>query len=175
MRSILVIGMGTGHPEHITVQAINALRRVDLLFLTDKGSGKEELAELRREICTRYVPERKIRTVVIADPDRDRAPADYTAAVQAWHDQRAQLYESMFARELAETECGAFLVWGDPSLYDSTIRILQQIAARGVVRFDYEVIPGITAVQALTASHRIPLNRIGEPVHITTGRRFAED
>jgi precorrin-6A synthase len=34
------------------------------------------------------------------------------------------------------------------------------------------VIPGITAIQALTARHRIPLNDIGEPVLITTGRRL---
>jgi len=175
MRKILVIGMGAGHPEHITIQAINALRRVDLLFITDKGASKEDLANLRHEICARYVPERQFRTVVISDPDRDRAPADYPAPVRAWHEQRAELYESLFAQHLGQGECGAFLVWGDPSLYDSTIRILQQILARGVVAFDYEVVPGITSIQALTAGHRIPLNRIGEAVHITTGRRFAQE
>jgi precorrin-6A synthase len=42
------------------------------------------------------------------------------------------------------------------------------------VDFDYRVIPGITSVQALAARHRQPLNRIGEPVHITTGRRLAD-
>ena len=36
------------------------------------------------------------------------------------------------------------------------------------------MIPGITAVQALAARHRIPLNRIAEPVLLTTGRRLAE-
>jgi precorrin-6A synthase len=173
MRKILVIGIGAGHPEHITIQAINALKKVDVVFITDKGAQKAELARLRREICAMYVPERDLRTVVIADPDRDRAPADYLAAVGAWHEQRAALYEQLFATELDENGCGAFLVWGDPSLYDSTLRILSRIAARGVVRFDYEVIPGITAIQALTARHRIPLNQIGEPVEITTGRRLA--
>ena len=43
------------------------------------------------------------------------------------------------------------------------------------VEIDYDVIPGITAIQALTARHRIPLNDIGEPVLITTGRRLATD
>ncbi len=174
MRKILVIGIGTGHPEHITIQAINALKTVDVLFITDKGSEKDELAGFRREICARYVPERSFRTVVIPDPDRDRAPVDYQATVAMWHEQRAALYETLFAQQLEEHERGAFLVWGDPSLYDSTIRILSQITARGTVQFDYEVIPGITAVQALTACHRIPLNRVGEPVQITTGRQLAE-
>ena len=165
--------MGAGHPEHITIQAINALKTADVLFVTDKGPDKEDLTRLRAEICARYAPEREFRTVIIPDPKRDRAAVDYTAAVQTWHDQRAELYETLFAETLGEAECGAFLVWGDPSLYDSTIRILQQIAERGVVGFEYEVIPGITSVQALTARHRIPLNRVGEPVHITTGRRLA--
>jgi precorrin-6A synthase len=173
MRKILIIGMGAGHPEHITIQAINALRRVDVLFIIDKGSDKEDLAQLRHEICARYVPDKPLRTVTIPDPARDRNPADYPAAVETWHEQRARVYEASFAEQLEETQCGAFLVWGDPSLYDSTIRIVEQIAARGTVEFDYEVIPGITSIQALTARHRIALNQIGAPVEITTGRRLA--
>jgi precorrin-6A synthase len=58
-------------------------------------------------------------------------------------------------------------------LYDSTLRIVERVIARGAVELEYEVVPGITAVQALTARHRIVLNRIGEPVTITTGRRLA--
>ena len=36
------------------------------------------------------------------------------------------------------------------------------------------MIPGISSVQALAARHRIALNRVGRPIHITTGRRLAE-
>ena len=32
---------------------------------------------------------------------------------------------------MADGECGAFLVWGDPTLYDSTIRIVEMIASSG--------------------------------------------
>ena len=42
------------------------------------------------------------------------------------------------------------------------------------IDIDYDVVPGITAIQALTARHRIPLNDVGEPVLITTGRRLRE-
>jgi precorrin-6A synthase len=175
MRKILIIGIGAGNPEHITIQAINALQRVAVLFITDKGADKDELARLRRDICARYVPDGRHRTVEIADPARDRNPSDYRAAVETWHQQRANLYEDLIAKQLGADECGAFLVWGDPSLYDSTIRIIAEIAARGSVAIEYEVIPGITSIQALTARHGIPLNQIGEPVQITTGRRLAED
>jgi precorrin-6A synthase len=173
MRKILIIGMGAGHPEHITIQAVHALQRVDVLFVSDKGADKEDLARLRSEICARYVPDRSLRTLLIPDPERDRNPADYHAAVETWHEQRACIYEALLNEQLGENQCGAFLVWGDPSLYDSTIRIVERIAARGAVEFEYEVIPGITSVQALTARHRIALNQIGAPVQITTGRRLA--
>lgn len=76
--------------------------------------------------------------------------------------------------DLGEDECGAFLVWGDPALYDSTIRILEAILRDGRHAFEYEVIPGISSVQALAARHKVPLNRIGGTIEITTGRRLAE-
>ncbi len=68
-------------------------------------------------------------------------------------------------------------MWGDPALYDSTIRILDAAleAAAPAVPFAYAVIPGISSPQVLAARHRIPLNRVGEPVRVTTGRRLAED
>ena len=53
--------------------------------------------------------------------------------------------------------------------------MLERVLARGEVELDYEVIPGISSVHALTARHRIPLNRVGGAVQITTGRRLARD
>jgi len=76
--------------------------------------------------------------------------------------------------ELAPDGCGGLLVWGDPSLYDSTIRIVESIGRRGRLDFDFRVIPGISSVQQLAAAHRIVLNGIGEPVLITTGRRLSQ-
>lgn len=113
--------------------------------------------------------------MILPDPERDRSPSDYTGAVDTWHGKRASLYESHFREQLADNDCGAFLVWGDPSLYDSTLRIIERIRARGTVMFEFEVIPGITAIQALTARHRIALNQIGAQVRITTGRRLAAE
>jgi precorrin-6A synthase len=174
MRKIFIIGIGAGNPDYVTMQAINALNEVDVFFVMDKGQEKDDLIRLRRDICERYIKDRSYRTVETADPPRDRNASSYEPAVRAWHDQRARLYERLIGEELGEDECGAFLVWGDPSLYDSTLRIIDQIIARGTVAFEYEVIPGISAIQALAARHRIALNRIGRPIHITTGRKIAE-
>jgi precorrin-6A synthase len=174
MRNILLIGIGAGDPDHVTVQAINAMNRVDVFFVVDKGEAKQDLVGLREEILRRYVGERDYRVVHGGDPERDRTPSAYVAAVDDWRGRRAEMYQRMIGSELGENETGAFLVWGDPALYDSTIGILEELHERGDVRFDYEVIPGISSVSALTARHRIPMNRIGKPVQITTGRRLAE-
>jgi precorrin-6A synthase len=173
MRKLFVIGIGAGDPEHITVQAIKALNRVDVFFVLDKGGSKQDLTRLRREICERYIEQSTYRLVELQDPVRDPSIADYGARVEAWHEQRALLYERLIADELGDDACGGFLVWGDPSLYDSTLRIVERVVARGNVAFEYEVIPGISSVQVLAAKHKLALNRIGGAIEITTGRRLA--
>lgn len=173
-RRILVIGIGAGNPEYVTMQAVSALNEADVFFVVDKGTDKGALIALREEICERYIRDRDgYRVVEIPDPPRDRGAAAYAEAVEDWHDKRAVLFEQEIAAHVPDGAVGAFLVWGDPALYDSTLRVLERILARGTVAFEYEVIPGITSVQALAAGHRLPLNRIGEPIHITTGRRLA--
>lgn len=174
MRKVFVIGIGAGNPDYITVQAINALNEVDVFFVLDKGHEKADLVHLRKEICERYIADKSYRVVETADPQRDRDTSSYELAVGAWHEQRAVIYERLISQELGDEDCGAFLVWGDPSLYDSTLRIIDQITARGTVAFDYEVIPGISSIQALAARHKIALNRIGKSIHITTGRKISE-
>jgi precorrin-6A synthase len=174
MRKVFIIGIGAGNPDYVTLQAIDALNRVDVFFVIDKGPGKDDLVRLRRDICARYIKDRSYRTVEIADPAREPDAPCYEESVKVWHAQRLTVYENAIAHELGDGQCGAFLVWGDPCLYDSTLRIIDQIVARGAVTLEYEVVPGITSVQALAARHKIALNRIGGPVEITTGRRLAE-
>ena len=174
MRKVFIIGIGAGNPDYITVQAINALNEVDAVFVMDKGREKEDLVRLRKEICKRYIKNESYRTIEVPDPERDRTASSYESSVKAWHEQRATIYERLIGQELGEEERGAFLVWGDPSLYDSTLRIIDRIIARGTVAFEYEVVPGISSIQALAARHKITLNRIGRSIHITTGRRILQ-
>jgi len=176
MKTLLLIGMGAGDPEHITVQAINALNRVAVFFVLDKGQATEDLVRLRLEICERYIREPDYRVVQVSDPKRNNSTPSYTQGVEDWHEQRAEVFTNLIENQLGEGECGAFLLGGEPGLYDSTLRILDRVRANGCSGFDYQVIPGISSVQALAARHRVPLNDIGQPIRITTGRRLvAED
>lgn len=174
VRKLLIIGIGPGDAEYVTIQAIKALNCVDVFFIVDKGDEKDDLVQLRREICDRYIENPAYRIVTIPDPERDRTPSDYHSAVRRWRQERADRYEQALCNELADGQCGGFLVWGDPALYDSTIQIIDEINARGQMALDYDVIPGISSVQALAAKHKITLNRVGESIQITTGRRLAQ-
>ncbi|MFC4085651.1 precorrin-6A synthase (deacetylating) [Amycolatopsis samaneae] len=173
MRKLYAIGIGAGDPEHLTVQAIDRLNRVDVFFVLEKGEEKADLVRLRQEILDRFVTRPGYRVVRATDPPRDRDPGNYLAAVADWHRRRTDVYERMIRDELAEGQHGAFLVWGDPSLYDSTITLIEAVLARGTVAFEYEVVPGVSSVSALVARHRTTMNQIGTAVQVTTGRRLA--
>jgi precorrin-6A synthase len=174
VRTISVVGIGAGDPEHVTVQAINTLNTVDVVFMVDKGDRQPEATDLRREICERYITRPGYRLVTAAETPRDREAPAYRAAVDDWRRRRADTYERLIADELGEDQHGAFLAWGDPAIYDSTLHVLDEVRARGAVTFELQVIPGISSIQALAARHQISLTRTGRPLHITTGRRLAE-
>ena len=172
-RHINVIGIGAGDPDYLTIQAIRALNDTQVFFAMDKGEAAGDLVALRRQICERFIREPGYRFVELPDPKRstpETQQAEYRESVSKWHAARARLWATAISAELGADGVGAFLAWGDPSLYDSTLRILDAIAEE--VDFTLDVVPGVTAVQALTARHRVPLNEVGEPVLITTGRQL---
>ncbi|MFI6499613.1 precorrin-6A synthase (deacetylating) [Nonomuraea typhae] len=174
MKRILIVGIGAGDPDHLTLQAVKAIAATQVFFILDKGAVKHDLTDLRQRLIEEH-GRQPYRIVEAEDPERDRTTPAYAGAVEAWRNRRAAIYERMIADELADGQTGAFLVWGDPGLYDSTLAIVEEVLAAGRVDFSYEVIPGITSISALTATHRASLTRVGRPVQVTTGRRLAAE
>jgi precorrin-6A synthase len=172
MRKIFVIGIGVGDPDQMTIQAIKALNQVDVFFIPDKGSEKAALRGLRTGICRRFIENAGYRMIDVDIPQRATG-GDYLAGVGEWHARLAAIYGRLFERELADDEIGGILVWGDPAIYDSTLRIIERVRAKGLA-LEIEVIPGISSIQVLAARHRIALNEIGESVLLTTGRKLAD-
>ncbi len=176
-RRIHVIGIGAGSPAHVTADAAAALAEVDVFLVADKGGAKDELVAVRRAICDRFIPaEHEYEFVTVPDPkrgpDAERDSAQYAQGVRDWHAARTDAY----VRIIDELPAGAvvgFLVWGDPAFYDSTIRIVDAIGER--IPTSVRVIPGISAFQTLAAAHGMVLHRVGEPIHVTTGRRLVEE
>lgn len=174
MRKLVLIGIGTGNPEHMTIQGINALNGVDCVLIPRKGPAKDDLAHLRREICDRFLTNKESRLIEFDLPVRDATTPSYRKGVAEWHAAIAETYRDLLAQHTGEDASIALLVWGDPSLYDSTLRIVEQLKEMAGFPISHEVIPGITSVQALAASHRMALNTIGNAVHITTGRQLRQ-
>ncbi len=168
---LTLIGIGTGNPAHMTLQAIRAMNAQDLILIPRKGAGKADLAELRQAICDEMLTNAATRIVEFELPVRDEATADYRQRVDDWHDAIALAWQEAIGGQGHKAQKVALLVWGDPSLYDSTLRI----AARLDPAPTLEVIPGITSLQALTAAHAIPINEIGAPFTVTTGRRLRDE
>jgi precorrin-6A synthase len=173
-REVLIIGIGAGKPDYVTVQAVAALNQADVFFIPNKGIEKQDLARLRREICERFIRNSTYRMIDFDTPAREKSSSAYRASVDDWHDNVERAYERLLMDELKDGECGAFLVWGDPCLYDSTLRILDRIRSKGNFELEYDVIPGISSAQALAARHKVVLNPIGGSIMVTTGRKLAE-
>jgi precorrin-6A synthase len=162
-----LIGIGTGNPDHLTTQAVAAMNGADLILLPRKGRAKSDLIDLRRQICAAVLTS-PVRVVEFDLPIRD-GQGPYLAAVHDWHQAIAEAWQAEIAAHLPGGGKVALLVWGDPSLYDSTMRIAERLE-RGGMPIRVHVVPGITSIQALTAAHAIPLNPLAEAVTITTGR-----
>lgn len=161
---VLIAGVGMGL-QHVTGEVAEALAGADYVIAAAKGPDDGLLAA-RRVIADHF----GLDLVAVTDPERDRRdPADYPGAVKVWHEARVAAYEQVL-RDREGT--AAFLVWGDPSLYDSTIRIVEQLTSR--MPLEYEVLPGISAPQLLAARHKMVLHPVGAPVHVTTARRLRE-
>ncbi|MDI5936065.1 precorrin-6A synthase (deacetylating) [Halomonas kalidii] len=190
MIRLSLIGIGTGNPEHVTLAAVRALNAADLILLPRKGEAKSDLVDLRRLLCRNLLDDSSRTRVVEFDLPQREARADYLGAVDDWHGAIAGVWAELMATHLPQGGRVGMLIWGDPSLYDSSLRIARRLRScmksrmkstagregevEQKVELQVEIVPGITSLQVLTAEHRIPLNALAEPVQITTGRRLRE-
>lgn len=178
-RRIKIIGVGPGDPDQVTLEAVAAMRSVDFFLVTDKSGTVKQgmpdpLVRAREELLDRHL-DRPAQVVKVADAPRERreeftgTDAEYRAAVAAWHRARVERYLAVLAEHPGDV---GFLVWGDPAFYDSTIRVVDQIAS--LLDVEVDVIPGISSVQLLAARHRLVLHDVGRPLYVTTGRAVLE-
>ena len=166
MTQLFLIGIGTGNPDHLTGEARRAIAEADLFLIPHKGADKSDLADLRTRIIDSVRTDAQVAPFDM--PVRDES-LPYLDRVAAWHDSIARIWADTMARYPAARRVG-LLVWGDPSLYDSTLRIAARLDPMPEIR----VVAGITSVQALTAAHAIPLNTVNGPVTVSTGRQLRD-
>ena len=157
-----LVGMGSGDPAHVTPQGAAALADADLILIPRKGADKADLADRRLAL----VPQ----GTAVAEfdmPKRDDADG-YLPGVHAWHDAIAHAWQQAIAARLPQGGHVALMIWGDPSLYDSALRVAARLG------LPTDVIPGISSLHLLTAAHGIALTGVAGETLITTGRRLRD-
>lgn len=170
MIKIYLIGIGTGNPKHLTLEATTILNKLDLILLPKKNKDKEDLYKVRKNICNTVIKNKKIKIKEYDVPKRLNE-YEYYDAVSLWHKTISKnIYKIINELKAKNLKLG-FLIWGDPGLYDSTIRIISNID----INYKLKIISGISSIQELTSAHLISLNDIGQSVLITTGRKLNEN
>ena len=171
---LYLVGIGTGNPEHVTQQAINVLRSSDIILVPNKGSEKSDLANLRYQICDELLGSKKPLIFEFDIPKRS-SEVEYLDAVDQWHEVIANAWESTIEHAqlnvVQRIKKVSLMIWGDPSLYDSALRIAERLTPKPSVT----VVPGITSIQALASAHKIPINDVGSSFLVTTGRRLIDE
>lgn len=172
MIDLVLVGIGMGNPDHLTGQAIKLLQNADLILIPEKGNEKSDLADLRVVICEKLLsPIPKIARFRL--PVRDAKESSYLKRVTDWHEKIALLWRDEIFKHCPNGGRVALMIWGDPSLYDSSLRIANRLIAEEQ-KVSINVVPGLTSVQLLTAAHKIPLNTLAEPLMIMTGRNLRD-
>ena len=171
---LYLVGIGTGNIEHVTKQAVNILGSSDIIMVPKKGSEKSDLANLRYQICDQLL-DSKTPPVFEFDIPKRSSEGEYLEAVDHWHEAIVNAWQSTIEQARFTLKHPvkkvSLMIWGDPSLYDSALRIAERLDPMPSVT----VVPGITSIQALAAAHKIPINDLGSPFLVTTGRRLKED
>jgi precorrin-6A synthase len=171
MLELFLVGIGTGNPDHLTREAESAIRGADLVLLPHKEDNKAELAQVRLALLQQLGV--GIDRIAHFDmPQRRQTGDDYDNQVDEWHDAIARRWQASLDTRLPSGQGRvALLVWGDPALYDSSLRIASRL---GLAPEQVCVVPGITSMQVLCGAHGIALNEIGAPFLVTTGRQLRD-
>ena len=149
-RRLVGVGVGPGEPGLITVKAVRTLEASDVILVpsTEKSSDDSGRAEtIVRATCV--VEDARVRRVPFSMADRSGVT-----------ERRSKAWDTSAAAAIEAFEGGAstvsFATVGDPSVY-STFSYLASSVLERLPDVHIEVVPGITAMQALAAASRTPL------------------
>ncbi len=148
-RVLIGVGVGPGDPELITVKALRALEAADVILVPSTETRSQGVGRAEQIVLHHLADSReRIRRIPFAMAERRGVGT-----------QRTRAWELSAAEAVTAFNSGsrvvAFATVGDPSVF-STFSYLSDLVTQQL-QVSVEVIPGITAMQALAATSRIPL------------------
>lgn len=157
------VGVGPGDPELITRKAARLIASADVIAY-HQGVGKRSNA---RRIADDLVPARVVEEVLqypVTTGTTDH-PGGYAGAM-------ADFYTECAERLAAHLDAGrdvVVLAEGDPLFYGSYMYLHDRLAADAGGRFEAEVVPGVPALAAASATAALPLVRQTDVLTVLPG------
>ncbi|WP_117209789.1 precorrin-2 C(20)-methyltransferase [Allorhizocola rhizosphaerae] len=149
---LIGVGVGPGDPELLTLKALRALREAGRVFvpvLPGESPGRAE------QTIRAHIDGSRIERLPFALNER----ADAARRERYW-----DAAGSRVAQWIRDTDgTAAFATIGDPNVY-STFSYLADTVRSLVPSVQIDTVPGITAMQALSAAAGIPLVEGSEPL-----------
>ncbi|MBR3457003.1 MAG: precorrin-2 C(20)-methyltransferase [Selenomonadaceae bacterium] len=135
------IGVGPGDPELLTIKAIHAIEKVDVLIApkTEKKDGSVALT-----IAKPYL-KKDVEIVYHVFP----MVKDFADSTEAWEANKAEILGLLKSGKNV-----AFLTLGDPMFYSTYIYVYRLLEHEGI---DIETIPGIPAFAAIGSKLGYPI------------------
>lgn len=147
-RTLVGVGVGPGDPELVTLKAVRVLDAADAILVpqteaSSDGPGRAE--RIVHAVCQHP----RLTRIPFSMADRSGVTARRR---QAWDDSAA----AALAAFAAGATTVAFATVGDPSVY-STFSYLAATVTAQLPDVNVQVVPGITAMQAIAAASLTPL------------------
>lgn len=149
------VGVGPGAPDLITMRAVSALSRVNVVFAAASSRNDYSTA---LSIARPHLPA-EVKIVRLAFP----MTRDAAKLAEAWEKNARTA-----AAVLEQGENAAFLTLGDPLIY-STFGYLMRTLAALFPHIPVEIVPGVTSFQAAAAHTRTILCESGENFLLVPG------
>lgn len=141
------------------------IEKLTLFLVPDKKGAKEELTKMRSTLIEKIKGKNNFEILYIPFPERKKG-IHYKEKVKEWRLTKAKILKNVLMA-LDKEEAG-FLIWGDPAIYDGHIEILKEIEKD--LPIEWELIPGISAFQVLSAKCKISLTELATPLTFHTPR-----
>lgn len=155
------VGVGPGAPDLLTLRAVNALGKVDVILAA--ASPRNDYSTALETARPHLRPD--VRLLRLEFPmTRDRA-----VLREAWRVAAEATQQVLEAGENA-----AFLTIGDPLVY-STFGYLMRTLKKSAPHLPIEIIPGITSIQAAAACTKTILCENNETLSILPGINSKEE